>query len=154
MNSISYDPTDTIADGLGAFAVAVDDRSVAKDGAQAYRPLARRIRELMHPGDTCRLAFPSMIIRPDLRVGCFVIVLQDRVLIVFERGMFRKTSEAVVIPIVTITDVRRHTGSTHSTRGAHLLTIAGRPSATIALIPSLAAATTDALRGALSPGSH
>jgi hypothetical protein len=150
MNSTSYDPTDTIVDGLTAFAMAVDDRSVAEGGAQAYLPLVRTIRELMRPDDRCRLAFPSMIIRPDLRGGCLIIVLEDRVLVVYERGMFRRTTEALVIPITSITDVRRHTGTTPSTRGAALLTIAGRPAATIALTPRLAAATTDALRGVLA----
>ncbi|HEY7174278.1 MAG TPA: hypothetical protein VH442_05120 [Micromonosporaceae bacterium] len=152
MNSTGYDPVHTIADGITAYATAVNDHSVAEGGALAYRLLAREIRQLMRPGDTCRLALPSIIMTANVRVGCFVIVLQDRVLIVYKRGTFRKTPETIVIPISTITDVYAEAGNTLATLGTQLLTIVGTPSATIALPVHAHTAAAAAIRAAVIPG--
>jgi hypothetical protein len=149
MNSTGYDPVHTIADGITAYATAVNDHSVAEGGALAYRLLAREIRQLMRPGDTCRLALPSIIMTANIRVGCFVIVLQDRVLIAYKRGTFRKTSETIVIPISTITDVYAEPGNTLATLGTHLLTIIGTPTATIALPVHAHTAAAAAIRAAV-----
>ena len=137
MSSRNYDPSDTIADGLAAFAVSTNDDSVTESAAAIYQRVCRKVREVMRPGDACRLALPAVIVRPDRRSGCFVIMLQDRVLIAYERGMLRRTTAALVIPIATITDVRQHNGSTAGARGGFLLTISGQPTATIALPPRI-----------------
>jgi hypothetical protein len=150
MKSTSYDPADTIADGLAAFAVATNDRSEVEDGMLAYQMVAREIREVMRPGDTCRLALPSAIITADRRVFCFVAVLQDRVVIVWKRGMLRKTAGVIVIPISSITDVRPEGTSGPSVVGPSMLTIHGDPSATIALPIRTAKSAAEAIRRALA----
>lgn len=151
MNSTGYDPSDTIADGLAVFALSTNDDSVTERGAAAYRRVYRAVREQMRPGDTCRLALPSMIVTPDLRNACFVIVLQDRVLVAYERGLFRSKTESLVIPIPTVTDVRDHTASTAGLRGAALLTICGEPSVTIALPAGTARKAAGIIREVLQP---
>ena len=150
MNSTGYDPVHTIVDGITAYAAAINDQSVAEGGVLAYRLLAREIRQVMRPGDTCRLALSSTIVTPDVRVGCFVIVLQDRILIAFRRGMFRKTSETVVIPISSITGVRSESGTSIATLGTQLLTIFGEPSVTIALPVRRHVAAANAIRRAIA----
>lgn len=154
MNSSSYDPADTIADGLAVFAVATNDHSVTQEGAALYRRLSRKIRETMRPGDTCRLALPGVIVTPTLRTACFTAVLDDRVLIVYERGVFRKTAKATIIPTYTVSDVRSHTSSTWSSGSAYLITISGHPSVTIALPLQAAVAAAHAIRDALEPISR
>jgi hypothetical protein len=151
MSSRYYDPSDTIADGLAAFAVSTNDDSVTDSGAAAYRRACRKIREEMRPGDACRLALPAVIVGPARRTACFVIMLQDRVLIGYERGVLRRTAEVRVIPLATITDVRQHDGSTAGTRGGLLVTICGRPAATIALPPHHAADALPVIRDVLTP---
>jgi hypothetical protein len=150
VNSTGYDPVHTIVDGITAYAAAINDQSVAEGGVLAYRLLAREIRQVMRPGDTCRLALSSTIVTPDVRVGCFVIVLQDRILIAFRRGMFRKTSETVVIPISSITGVRSESGTSIATLGTQLLTIFGEPSVTIALPVRTHVAAANAIRRAIA----
>ena len=151
MNSTSYDPSDTIADGLAVFALSTDDDSVTHAGAAAYRRVYRAVREQMRPGDSCRLALPSTIVTPDRRIACLVIVLQDRVLVAYERGLFRRRTEALVIPIPTVTDIRQPTGSTAGLRGACLLTICGEPSVTIALAARTAGKAAGIIREILQP---
>jgi hypothetical protein len=151
MNSTGYDPSDTIADGLAVFALSTDDDSVTERGAAAYRRVYRTVRQQMRPGDTCRLALPAMMVTPDRRNACFVIVLQDRVLVAYERGLFRSRTESLVIPIPTVTEIRRHTGSTAGLRGASLLTIRGEPSATITLPAGTADEAAGIIREVLQP---
>lgn len=150
MKSTGYDPSDTIADGLAVFAVATNDHAATESGVAAYRLFSRKIRGLMRPGDNCRLALSSAIIRPHLRTTCFVIVLQNRVLIVYQQGFLRKTPQALVIPIATVADVCQHIGSARGARGVALLTISGTPSATIALPTNTATAAAAAIREALT----
>lgn len=151
MNSTGYDPSDTIADGLAVFALSTDDDSVTESGAAAYRRVYRTVRQHMRPGDTCRLALPSMIVTPDWRDACFVIVLQDRVLVAYERGLLRRKAESLVIPTATVTDVRQHTRSRADPRGACLLTISGQPSVTIALSAGTADKAAGIIREILQP---
>lgn len=151
MNSTGYDPSDTIADGLAVFALSTDDDSVTESGAAAYRRVYRAVREQMRPGDTCGLALPSTIVTPDLRSACFVIVLQDRVLVAYERGLLRRKAECRVIPMSTVTGVRQHTGSAAGVRGAALLTIRGEPSVTIALAAGTAEKAAGVIRETLQP---
>jgi hypothetical protein len=151
LNSTSYDPSDTIADGLAVFVLSTDDYSVTESGAAAYRRVYRTVRQQMRPGDTCRLALPSTIVTPDLRKACFVIVLQDRVLVAYERGLFRSKTESLVIPIPTVAEIRQHTGSTAGLRGVSLLTICGEPSVTIALPAGTAGRAAGIIREILQP---
>jgi hypothetical protein len=154
VNVSNYDPSDTIADGLAVYAVITNDHSAVDDGALIYRTLSRRLREVMRPGDSCSAALPAMILNSNLRAACFVAILQDRVLIAYQRGLFRKTSEVIVIPTSTITDVRGHIGSTGSAKGASLITFAGDPTASIAVPSTTAATSISAIQQALNPASR
>jgi hypothetical protein len=133
------------------FALSTDGDSVTERGAAAYRRVYRTVRQQMRPGDTCQLALPSTIVTSDRRNPCFVMVLQDRVLVAYERGLLRRKSESVVIPSATVTDIRRHTGSTAGLRGVALLTICGQPSITVVLAAGTAEKAAGIIREILQP---
>lgn len=147
------DLNEKILDGLTGYVTALNDRQAAQFGAMIYKRVARELDPLVRPDDVCKLAFPSMLIRPDLRVECFVAVLGDRLVIAWKAGMFRKSAPPLVIPFANITGIRRQAGTSAGTRGAVLLAISGAPGATIAL-PKGQADTVEAMfRAAIGPAA-
>lgn len=142
---------DKIIDGLANYSVALNDREAAQFGGMIYRRVARDIDPLVRSDDVCKLAFPSFLIRPELRVECFVAVLGDRLIIAWKAGIFRKPAAPLVIPFASITGIRRQAGTSPGTRGAALLVVSGVPGATIVL-PKAQADTVEALiRAAIGP---
>jgi len=131
--SPQQDVSEIIVDGLTAFAVGLGDMELGKAGAQLYQFVKREVDPLLRPSDECKLAFPSMLIRPDLRIGCLVAILTDRVIIAWEKGFIRRKTFSIVIQRANITGVHRHPGSAAATRNAALLTLTGPVETTIAL---------------------
>src|SRR5688572_19700918 len=117
--------SEIIVDGLTAFAVGLGDMELGKAGAQMYQFVQREVDPLLRPGDEGKLAFPSMLLRPDLRIECLVVILSDRVIIAWEKGFVRRKTFSLVIPRAGITGVHRHPGSGAATRNAALLTLSG-----------------------------
>jgi hypothetical protein len=143
------DVSEIIVDGLTAFAVGLSEMELGKAGAQMYQFVQREVDPLLHPGDECKLAFPSMLIRPDLRIECLVAILTDRVILAWEKGFIRRKTFSIVIPRAGITGVHRHPGSNAGTRNAALLTLSGPVETTIALPVGKAGAAEALIRSAL-----
>lgn len=153
MSANGNDLNQKIIDGLAGYVTALNDRDAAQFGAMIYKRVARELDPLVRPDDVCKLAFPSFLIRPDLRVECFVAVLGDRLVIAWKAGMFRKSAAPLVISFDSIAGIRRQAGASPGARGATLLVISGAPSATIAL-PKGQADTVEALiRAAIGPAA-
>lgn len=153
MPTAGNDLNPKILDGLAGYVTALNDRQAAQFGAMIYKRVARELDPLVRSEDVCKLAFPSFLIRPDLRVECFVAVLGDRLVIAWKAGMFRKSAAPLVIPFAGITGIRRQAGTSPGTRGAILLVISGGPGATLAL-PKGQADTVEALiRAAIGPAA-
>ena len=151
MPGTGSDLNEKIVNGLADYVAALNDRDAARLGATVYKRVEREIDAVMRPDDVCKLAFPAMLVRPDLRVECFAVVLGDRLVIAWKAGIFRKATGPVVIPFASITDIRRQTGTTPGTRGAALLVISGSPSATIALPKDKTDAAVAVIRTAIGP---
>lgn len=132
MVAIDEEVSEKIVDGLTEYAQALGDLGAAKMGGALYRSVAPALRAAITRDDSCRLAFPTILIRPDLRAGCLVVVLGDRIVLAWKAGMFRKPASQTV-PIDAGTEVRRQSGTGASLRGAQLLVISGSPGATVAL---------------------
>src|ERR1051326_3613757 len=79
-----------IVDGLTEFGTATGDVAAARMGGMMYRDVAAGLDPLVQSQDRCRLAFVTMLIRPDLRVGCLAAVLADRLIVAWKPGFFRK----------------------------------------------------------------
>lgn len=151
MPAARNDYNQKILDGLAAYVTALNDRQAAQFGTMIYKRVAHELDPLVQTDDECKLAFPSMLIRPDLRVECFVVVLGDRLLIGWKAGMFRKSAGPLVIPFTNITGIRRQAGTSSATRGATLLAISGTPDATIALPKGQADTVEAMIRAAVGP---
>jgi hypothetical protein len=150
MSPSQNDLSDIIVDGLTNYAVALSDNDSGRFGAQMYRYVSREVDALIKPDDVCKLAFPSMMIRPDARSEWLVAIFEDRMIVAWQEGFLRKKSRSVVVPFATIAGMRRHSGSSAATRGAVLITVSGTPEVTFAL-PVNQAQTAEALiRAALA----
>lgn len=135
---------DKIVDGLTNFCTAVNDLEFGQAGGAIYNQVRSAIDAQIRQDDTCKLTFPSMIIRPNLRASCLVVILDDHLVVGWKAGMFRKAA-AIDIRFATITAIRRQRGS-GATRDAQLLVISGDPEVTIAM-PVAAVDTVVALVG-------
>ncbi|MFL5659577.1 MAG: hypothetical protein ACJ8CB_36020 [Ktedonobacteraceae bacterium] len=125
-----------LAKGLMNFANATGDRSMVQAGAIALRDVKDVFVENIRADNTCTFAFPSMVVLPDIRVECFVAILNDRVIVAWRKGLFRKTTVSRVIPKSTIKGaswgVINRPGVTRGS-GAALLTIIADDTIDIAL---------------------
>lgn len=144
------DVSDLVVDGLTAFAVGLGDMDFGKFGAQMYQFVKREVDPLLRPGDECKLAFPSWLVRPDLSKECLVMILADRVIIAWDKGFIRRKTFSIVIPRAGITGVHRHPGSNAATRNTALLTLSGPIETTIALPAGKAQAAEALIRAALA----
>jgi hypothetical protein len=117
---------DILSNGLMNFANATGDRSMVQAGAMGLREVRDVFVENIKADDTCTFAFPSLIVLPDIRTDCFVAILNDRVIVAWRKGLFRKTTVSRVIPKSTIKGASwggiNHPGVTRGS-GAALLTI-------------------------------
>jgi hypothetical protein len=144
------DVSEIVVEGLTAFAVGLSDLDLGKTGAQLYQFVKREVDPLLRHSDECTLAFPSMLIRPDLRIECLAAILGDRVIIAWEKGFVRRKTFSIVIPRAGITGVHRHPGSATATHNAALLTLSGSVETTVALPVGKAAAAEALIRSALA----
>ncbi len=116
-----FDPDEIIIDGLTNFAEATKDVGDARMGGMVYKSVAEVFRQNVKPGDTCAIAFPSMIVRPDVRTQCFVAITSSHLIVAWKKGLVRKTTESEVIPLNAITDAQWEVSTVASTRGAALM---------------------------------
>ncbi len=114
---------DIISDGLIKFVNAMRDKTLLQAGATFYRDTQNVFVENIKADNTCMFAFPSMVVLPDVRIECFVAVLNDKVIVAWRKGFFKKTTYSRVIPKNTIKEASWAISNLPGTRGAALLTI-------------------------------
>src|SRR6266487_1224094 len=116
---------DILTNGLMNFVNATDDKSGLEMATIVLRDVKDVFVENIRADDTCKFAFPSMVMLPNIRVECFVAVLSDRVIVAWRKGFIKKTTVSRVIPKHTIKQaswaVVNRPGVTRG--GAALLTI-------------------------------
>jgi hypothetical protein len=88
---------DILANGLMNFANATGDRSMMQLATMALRDVRDVFVENIKADGICTFAFPSMVVLPDIRVECFVAILNDRVIVAWRKGLFRKKTVSRVI---------------------------------------------------------
>jgi hypothetical protein len=96
---------DILANGLMNFTNATDDLSGMVLAILVLRDVEEVFFENIRPGDTCLFAFPSMVVLPEIRVECFVVVLADRVIAAWRKGLMFKKTVSRIIPKHTIQQV-------------------------------------------------
>ncbi|HEX3898360.1 MAG TPA: hypothetical protein VHW74_04260 [Mycobacteriales bacterium] len=111
------------SEGLINYVELTGERDCVQLAGQAFRDMRSAFEANVGPSDVISLAFPGMIIRPDLRDIGLLAVLGDRVLVVWRKGVFKKTVQSEVIPRSAMTGVTVGKGTAGSRAGAVMLTI-------------------------------
>jgi hypothetical protein len=128
------------------------DTEDATFGEEVYRSVADVVDVAAPAGEECALAFPAMIIRPDVRDVAFAAVFQTKAVIAWRKGMFKKKTEHVVIRLAESTSAKWHVSNRPSSRGATLLEIKADGESTTLGLPKAKPQTANLLREAfLSP---
>lgn len=113
-----------VADGLAAFQEVSKDGELTPMGIQVATQLAKELETQVGPADTCILAFPSTAVLPSTQTAtCLVLILEDRLLVSWFAGTFRKKSGTVRVLRSEITDVTWGSGTTPQTRQATMMTV-------------------------------
>jgi len=141
---------EAIIEGITNYVQLSGDQSDVQEAAKVYKAVADVVRSNVAPGEPCKLALPSMVIRPDIRTQCIVAIFESRLIVAWQKGTFRKTSEVEVIPTNAITKAEAAVSTKSSTRGALLMTVEGGTTVTFAL-PANRTDIGDAIRSALIP---
>jgi hypothetical protein len=139
-----------LANGLMNYVNATGDKSYLEMATIVLRDVKDVFFENIRATDTCTFAFPSMVVLPEIRVECFVAVLNDHVIVAWRKGLIMKKTVSRVIPKHTIKQaswaVVNRPGVTRG--GAALLTIIADDTIDIAM-PKDKAAVADAIVAAL-----
>jgi hypothetical protein len=123
---------DVVADGLVNLGLATQDKQLVEASRYAYERVAEIFCQKLKTDEKCLLAFPSFLIRPDMRVDCFVTIQPTRIVVGWKQGFFRKRAESLLINPPDVTDVTYGPGS-GPLRNAYLLTIEEREKTVLAL---------------------
>ena len=132
---MATDSDETIIDGLINYVEISGNQRDVHEGTAVYRSVADAFRPQISVGDTCSLAFHSMIIRPDIRTECFVAVLDSKVVVAWRKGLIKKYLQTEMIPKDRITSVVVEKSSSGATRGATLMRITAGSTMTFAIPP-------------------
>ncbi len=95
---------DVITDGLMNYVALSGDKSDVDLVGALYGDLQEAFMSELREGDVCDFAFPSMILRRDVRAPTLVVILQDRVVVAWQKGLFRKKLEQEVVSVQNIRD--------------------------------------------------
>lgn len=114
---------DVIVDGLTEYGTRYNDLEGASVGGTLVSLMADVMGPHIHPRDACQLAFPTMVVRPEVRTEGLVAIMADRVIIFWTKGLFRSKTDVEVIPRDSITEVTSGWGTNAATRKAKLVTI-------------------------------
>jgi hypothetical protein len=97
---------DILANGLMNFVNVTGDKEMMKLATIVLRDVSDVFVAHIKADDICTFAFPSMTIPPDSQaecfVECFVAILNDRVIVAWRRGFFKKKTVILVIGKHTI----------------------------------------------------
>jgi len=127
------DSSETILDGLAYFGEKIQNEQIVRSGAVLYKSLIQGFSSSWNPKDSCILALPALIIRPEIRTDCFVAISTSSVVIVWKKGLIKKSIESKVVALDAISNIRHYMGDNSATRGASLVAITAGEQITIAL---------------------
>lgn len=123
-----------VRDALAKYGDLTNDKEDAKFGAGIYQSVADAVDAATPAGEECVLAFPAMIIRPDIRTAAFAAIFETKAVIAWRKGAVKKKTEHVVIRLADITSAKWDVSTRPSHRGATLLEIkVGSETTTLAL---------------------
>lgn len=92
-----FDPAEVVAAGLSVVAELAGDPSLATGGAGIYRAVARAVAAEIRPGDRATIAVPC--VRMEGKLPALLVVLQDRAVLAWKSGVYRKALHAETVPL-------------------------------------------------------
>jgi hypothetical protein len=123
---------ETVVRGLAEYGRAMGEDDTVQMGTTLFEQMTRAVKSVTNATDTCRLAFPSILVDSSKAHLCLVMILGDRVIIASKDGPFRRT-RTQTIPISYTTEVSPAVHPRPDMADTRLLTISGSPGVTIAL---------------------
>jgi hypothetical protein len=93
----TFDPAGVVAAGLAVVAELAGDPSLATGGAGLYGTLKEALAPEIRPGDRATIALPC--VRMADRLPALLVVLQDRAILAWKSGTYRKTLHAEAVPL-------------------------------------------------------
>lgn len=136
-------------DAITNAAAITDDQEFAQDSAKIYGDVQDELDVLLDPEDRPTLAFLAFVPVGHRNRQALTALLQDRLVVVWGSGIFRRKFGSLVVPYSTITAVDAQAASSDPTLGGNpAVTIKGEQTTTLAIPPRgsvLAAAVRDAI---------
>ena len=93
----AVDPGTVVADGLAVLVGLSGDPSLAKGGTAIYEPLKEALRPEIRPGDEAEIVLPC--VRMADRCPALLVVFQDRAILAWASGRFRKRARVETVPL-------------------------------------------------------
>lgn len=99
------DHRDQFIDAISAAASIADDADFGLESAKVYRDMADELDNLLPPGGQPSLAFLSFVPQGARNQVALTALLQDRLIVSWQQGLFRKKFGSLTVPFATITAV-------------------------------------------------
>lgn len=96
------DPVDIITDGLTVAAGLLGTRSVAREFMMVFPDVRNEFEALLRPGDVAKIAIPCLNNDPAIREMSILVVLPDRAILAWSKGLFRRRVGADVIDLGSV----------------------------------------------------
>lgn len=106
---------DVLIEGTVNYATPLGD---TQEQAVMLRGMYIRLRDgveaLVSGDDVCRLTVPTFVFQDATPLQCLFVVLEDRALVVWRTGVFRKAFHDISIPLSSILSVTRADGTSRA----------------------------------------
>jgi hypothetical protein len=122
-----------LANGLMNYVNVTNDNDYLKMTPVVLGDVKDVFVENIRANDFCMFAFPSMVVQPDIRVECFVAILDDRVIVAWRKELIMKKTVSRVIPKQSIKQASWAVSNEYGSRGVPLLTILADDTTNIAM---------------------
>jgi hypothetical protein len=96
-DALSFDPKDLVAGGLSVAVTVSGDASLAVGGTRIYESVRAAIAPELGPADHVTIVVPCVRIAD--RLGAILVVLQDRAILAWVSGIYRKKRHVEVMPL-------------------------------------------------------
>lgn len=99
---------DNLVDGITAFASLVEDTELGQLSAYLYRDVRAAIDTEISESEACPMAFGGLILLPNKsRRQSFTVLTENRVVVAWRTGFFRKVNHCAVVPYSKVRDVTK-----------------------------------------------
>ena len=110
------EPTDDLIDAIGTAADLARDNSLPREAGNVYRTLSAELHQALASAGTPRLAWASLVVRPEIRTDCFTVITDTAVVVGWRSGLIKKKSVIARFALDALQDRYVGPGDTPATR--------------------------------------